>query len=139
MSDGLVFPNTRIALETLLTGTVHAGKQVHVFWWLGAGTLDDEENIPAIVLDPPKGTEGYIDRVDRHRIECYAPGEQAVEVLESVKSMVVGENIDLGAYALDEVKVVSTPEDVPYPSDTLNQAVMVLDIVTRPITIKEEA
>lgn len=139
MSDGLVFPDTRVAFETLLEGTTHVGQEVHVFWWLGANTLDDDENIPAIVLDSPRGTEGYIDRVDRIRVVCYAPGQQAVNVLESVKAMLVGENIDLGEYALDEVKVVSTPEDIPYPSDTLNEAAATFDVVTRPITITEGA
>jgi hypothetical protein len=133
--SGLIFPDTRVCLEALLADTVHLGQKVSVWWWLQADTLQQSENIPVIVLDPPRGTEGYIDRVDRIRIECYAPGQQAVNVLESVKALLVGENIDVGEYYLDSISVVAAPEDQPYPSDTLNQAAATFDVVSRPITI----
>lgn len=132
MSDVLVFHDARAGLFELIDGSAHVGRvvggvpemvTVRASYHLTAderGGIGPNPQV-VIVLDP--GTQGDIDRVDRVSLDCYAPGEQALNVLNSILGVVVDSHIETpsGVY-LDRVEVDQTPHELPYPSDTANQA-----------------
>lgn len=133
MIDGLVFPDVRECLEDLIDGTTHLGETVTFVWWMQT----DQHGAPAgpfplVHITARPGTEGFIDRVDPVLLECYAPGTDAVNILESVKASICGSDIETPHGFLDSIRVVSTPEDGPY-NDTLNRAVATFDVTSRPI------
>ncbi|MGM7776135.1 hypothetical protein ACSVHC_08970 [Arthrobacter sp. KNU-44] len=134
MSDALVFPDTKSALFDLIDGTMHIGVVVHAFTWLPAddyGILKGP--FPIAHIYGSGGNRGFVDRVDRRTIEVYAPGQQALEVLESITAAICGENIDTPSGFLDKVESDIVPDDVPYQSDTLNKAVATFLVTSRPI------
>lgn len=135
MIDSLVFPDVRSCLEDLIDGTQHLGETVRFVWYLPADAYGRPEGpFPIVLVNPPRGEQGFLDRVDRVMLECYAPGTQAVDTLESISASIVGTDIDTPSGYLDSVRVVATPEDVPYESDTLNRAILTVDITTRPVS-----
>lgn len=134
MSDVLVFPDTRAALFDLIDGTTHDEVRVRAFYHLpadGYGQLQGP--YPIAHLYVTGGTEGYIDRVDRVTIDVYAPGEQALNVLESIRASIRGANIETPSGFLDAIDPDVTPADVPYQSDTLNRATASFLVTSRPI------
>lgn len=135
MIDTLVFPDVRECLNDLIDGSEHLGESVRAVWYLPAdsyGTLQGP--FPLVQIIHAGGTEGYIDRVDRVTLECYAEGTAAVDTLESIKASICGDSIDTPHGYLDSIRVVSTPVDIPYQSDTLNKAVAIFDVTSRPIS-----
>ncbi|MHA7210794.1 hypothetical protein [Arthrobacter sp. MDT1-65] len=134
MIDALVFPDVRECLSDLIDGAEHLGESVRFVWYLPADSYGSIQGpFPIVQVVQGAGTEGYVDRVDRVTLECYAPGTDAVNVLESVKASICGDGIDTPHGYLDSIFVVSTPVDVPYQSDTLNKAVAIFDVTSRPI------
>ena len=134
MIDGLVFPDVRECLNDLVDGTEHLGEMVRVVWHLPAddyGTLQGP--FPIVLVYTNGGTEGYIDRVDRVTLECYAPGTQAVNTLESIKAFICGTDIETAHGYLDNIKSDQVPEDIPYASDTLNKATATFMVTSRPL------
>ena len=134
MSDVLVFPDTRSALFDLIDGSTHEGAQVRAVYHLPAdsyGTLQGP--FPVAHIYVTGGTEGYIDRVDRAAIDVYAEGEQAVNVLESIRAYIRGVNIETPSGFLDRIDPDVTPADVPYQSDTLNRATASFLVTSRPL------
>ncbi|OMH30652.1 hypothetical protein [Tersicoccus sp. Bi-70] len=136
-ADVLVFPNTRAAITDLINGTIHLGEKVTAVWWLPTNDYGQLEGpYPLAVVTALPGTQGDYDRVDRITLEVYAPGEDAVNTLESITGVIVGDGIETedGTY-LDEVGVLSTPVDTPsqYASDTLNHAVATYEVTVRPL------
>lgn len=134
MSDGLVFPDVRSCLSDLIDGTVHVGEPVRTVWFLQAdshGALLGP--FPVILIYTTGGTEGFVDRVDRVTLECYAPGTQAVNALESVKAYICGTDIGTVHGYLDGIRPDQVPADVPYQSDTLNKAAATFMVTSRPI------
>lgn len=134
MSDVLVFPDTRAALFDLIDGSTHEDVKVRAVYHLPAdsyGTLQGP--FPVAHIYVTGGTEGYIDRVDRVVIDVYAEGEQAVNVLESIRAFIRGVNIETPSGFLDRVDPDVTPADVPYQSDTLNRATASFLVTSRPI------
>lgn len=135
MIDALVFPDTKVALLELIDGVTHMGETVRAVTWLQAG----EYGAPAgpypvaHIQGRPGGTTGFVDRVDRRLIEVYAPGELALDVLESIVASVCGLGIETPSGYLDKIEVDENPEDVPYQSDTLNKAAATVLVTTRPI------
>lgn len=143
MSDVLIFPDTRGAILELIDGTEHVARvvqgepvmvKVNAAYHVMAddyGAIDDEAQV-VITSDP--GTQGHIDRVDRISLDCYAPGEQAMNILNSILGLVVGAGIEIenGDY-LDRVDVDQTPHEIPYPSDVMNQAMCKLLVTVRPV------
>jgi len=132
--DGLVFPDVRECLNDLVDGTEHLGEMVRVVWHLPAddyGTLQGP--FPIVLVYTNGGTEGYIDRVDRVTLECYAPGTQAVNTLESIKAFICGTDIETAHGYLDNIKSDQVPEDIPYASDTLNKATATFMVTSRPL------
>lgn len=134
MSEVLVFPNVRAALKDLIDGTVHLGAPVRV-----VGHLQSDAHgallgpFPLCHVYTKGGTEGYLDRVDRVGLDVYAPGEQAVNTLESIRAYICGENIDTSAGFLDNIRTDQVPVDEPYTSSTLNKAVASFTITSRPL------
>lgn len=134
MIDALVFPDVRECLEDLIDGTTHLDEKVTFVWWMQVGPGGGPAGpFPLVHVTARPGTEGFIDRVDPVTLECYAPGTDAVNILESIKASICGTDIDTPHGFLDSIRVVSTPEDGYYPSDTLNKAVATFDVTSRPI------
>lgn len=134
MSDVLVFPDARSALFDLIDGSTHVEVTVRAVFHLPAdnyGALSGPFPLAQIVV--PGGTEGFIDRVDRATIDVYAPGEQAVQVLESIRAFICRDNIETPSGFIDLIEPDVTPADVPYQSDTLNKATATFLVTSRPI------
>ncbi|UXM92560.1 hypothetical protein [Paenarthrobacter sp. JL.01a] len=134
MIDGLVFPDVRECLTDLVDGTEHLDETVRMVWHLPAddyGVLQGP--FPVVLVYTTGGTEGYIDRVDRVTLECYAPGTQAVNTLESIKAFICGTDIETVHGYLDGISVDQVPTDVPYASDTLNKADATFLVTSRPL------
>lgn len=141
MNDVLVFPDVRSALLDLLNGSIHfdpktrADVTVTAKYHLGAdeyGALLGPFPLAQIYFAQP-GTQGYVDRVDRIAIDVYAPGEQAVNALESIRAFISGTDIETPSGYLDSIESDSMPVEVPYQSDTLNQATATFFVTTRPL------
>ncbi|MBD1541022.1 hypothetical protein G9E11_01875 [Arthrobacter sp. IA7] len=134
MIDGLVFPEARSALFDLIDGSTHEEKPVRAVYQLQADAYGAPQGpYPVALIYVTGGTQGYVDRVDRATVELYAPGQQAVDVLESICASIVGENIETPSGFLDRIDPDVTPSEVPYPSDTLNKATATLLVTMRPI------
>jgi hypothetical protein len=132
--DGLVFPDVRECLNDLIDGTEHLDESVRMVWHLPAdeyGLLQGP--FPLVMVYTNGGTEGYIDRVDRVTLECYAPGTRAVNTLESIKAFICGTDIETVHGYLDSIRSDQVPEDVPYTSDTLNKATATFTVTSRPL------
>lgn len=133
MNDGLVFPDVRECLSDLIDGTSHGGEPVKAVWHLPADAFSNQSMWPLVLIYSTDGTEGWVDRVDRVTLECYAPGTQAVDTLESIKAVICGTDIETGHGYLDGIKPDQVPKDVPFQSDTLNKAVATFMVTSRPI------
>jgi hypothetical protein len=134
MSDVLVFPDTRSALFDLIDGSVHEGKTVRAVYHLEADAYGSlQAPYPLAHIYVTGGTEGFLDRVDRATIDVYAPGEQAVDVLESIRAFIRGTDIETPSGFLDRIDPDVTPADIPYQSDTLNRATATFLVTSRPL------
>lgn len=134
MIDALVFPDTRDALFDLIDGSSHLGQTVRAVYILPAGDMGAIEGpYPLALIFVTGGTQGHVDRVDRATIEVYAPGQQALNTLESIAASIVGSNIGTPSGFIDGIEVNSTPTDVPYQSDNLNKAVASFLVTSRPV------
>jgi hypothetical protein len=134
VTEVLVFPDARSALFDLIDGSTHDNAKVRAVYHLPADSYGALEGpFPLALLYVTGGSEGYVDRVDRATIEVYAPGEQAVNVLESICASIRGDSIDTPSGYLDRIDVDVTPAEVPYQSDTLNRATATLLVTSRPI------
>lgn len=134
MSDVLVFPDTRGAVWDLINGAEHVGVTVSAFYHLPAddyGSLVGPFPVAHITTEP--GAQGYLDRKDRITVNVYAPGEQAMNVAQSVYASIVGPDIETPSGYLDEIQADQTPYERPYPSDTLNQAEFRVVVTVRPV------
>jgi hypothetical protein len=134
LSDVLVFPDTRSALFDLINGTVHVGSPVRAVYHLSAdahGSIEGPFPVAQIVVTG--GTEGFYDRVDRVTVDVYAPGEKAVQTLESIRAFICGDAIETPSGYLDKIEPNVTPADVPYQSDTLNKATATFLVTSRPL------
>lgn len=135
MTDVLVFPDTRSALFDLIDGSTHDGVAVRAVYHLPADSYGQMVGpFPvAHVYGASGGTVGFVDRVDRRVVEVYAPGEQAVRILESITAFICGSDVETPSGYLDRIECVVAPDDVPYQSDTLNRAAATYLVTTRPI------
>lgn len=140
MSDVLVFHDSKAGIFELIDGTEHVswvyeGEPQTVTLQAAYHVLADEKGSVEshqVVLTQDPGTQGDIDRVDRLSLDCYAPGEQAMNLLNSVLGVVVGEGVETpsGIY-LDRVQVDQTPHELPYPSEVMNHAMCRLLVTVR--------
>lgn len=135
MSDGLVFPNPRSCLFDLIDGAEHLGQTVHAFYQEPANELGALQGpFPvAVIVAMPGGSEGYVDRVDRMSIDVYAPGESAVDTLESIKASICGDSVETPSGYLDSIKPDQVPTDIPYVLDTINKATATFLLTSRPL------
>lgn len=134
MINGLVFPDTKLALLDLIDGATHEGETVRAVTWLQAGEYGVLAGpYPLAHITGRPGTTGYVDRVDRRTIDLYAPGEMALNVLESITASICGTGIETPSGYLDMIEVDENPEESPYQSDTLNKATVTLLVTSRPI------
>src|SRR5690625_3500298 len=134
MIDVLVFPDTRGAIYDLLNGATHVGETVLATYHLPAddyGSLVGPFPVAHITTEP--GTQGYLDRKDRITVNVYAPGEQAMNVAQSVYASIVGDGFETPSEYLDEIQADQTPYERQYPSDTLNQAEFRVVVTARPV------
>jgi len=134
MIDALIFPDTRDALYDLINNTTHLGETVTAVYQIPAddyGTIKGP--FPVALIYTTGGTRGFVDRVDRVTIEVYAPGQQAVNTLESISASIIGTDIETPSGHLDGIEADIVPADVPYQSDTLNKAVATFLVTSRPI------
>jgi len=141
--DVMVFPDTRQCLTDLIDGTTHDGRSVTVQWMLvptAHGSLDGPLPVVHIQLTQG-GTEGYLDRADRLTVAAYmtvpsGPNDpSAMSVLESVRASVIGHGIETPSGYLDSVRVINAPAptESAFNSDSIDRAVMTLEVVTRPV------
>ena len=134
MSDVLVFPDTRGAIFDLLDGAEHIGVTVHAAYHMGTDSYGVPSGpFPVALITTEPGTQGYVDRKDRITVEVYAPGEQAMQVAQSVYASIVGPDIDTPSGYLDEVQADQTPYERPYQSDTLNRSEFRVVVTVRPV------
>lgn len=134
MIDALVFPDTRDALFDLIDGATHLGQPVKAVYQLPADSRGAIKGpFPIALIYGSGGNRGFVDRVDRRTVEVYAPGQQALNVLESISASICGEDIETPSGYLDKIEQDVTPDDVPYQSDTLNKAVATFLVTSRPI------
>ena len=134
MIDALVFPDTRDCLFDLIDGATHLGAPVRAVYQIPAGDYGEIAGpYPLALIFVTGGTRGFVDRVDRATIEVYAPGQQAVNTLESISASIIGSDIETPSGHLDGIEADITPADVPYQSDTLNKAVATFLVTSRPL------
>ena len=134
MIDALVFPDTRDALFDLIDGETHMGQPVRAVYQIPADDYGAIQGpFPVALIYVTGGTRGFVDRVDRATIEVYAPGQAAVNTLESIAASIIGEDIETGSGFIDKIEADITPADIPYQSDTLNKAVGTFFVTSRPL------
>jgi hypothetical protein len=134
MIDALVFPDTREALFDLINGATHLGKPVLAGYQIPANDYGAIQGpFPLALIYVNGGTLGFLDRVDRATIELYAPGQQAVNTLESISASIIGSDIETPSGYIDSIAADITPADVPYQSDTLNKATATFLVTSRPL------
>lgn len=134
MSDVLVFPDTRGAVFDLLDGAEHVGEPVTAVYHLPADSYGSLEGpFPVALITTEPGTQGYLDRKDRVVVEVYAPGQQAMEVAQSIYASIVGDDIDTPSGYLDNIRADQTPFERPYQSDTLNRVEFRVIVTVRPV------
>lgn len=134
MIEALVFPDTRDCLFDLIDGATHLGDPVRAVYQLPADSYGSLQGpFPLALIYTGGGTQGFVDRVDRATIEVYAPGQKALDTLESISASIVGDSIETPSGFLDSIEPDQTPADVPYQSDTLNKAVATFLVTSRPV------
>lgn len=134
MIDALLFPDTRDALFDLIDGATHLGQPVRAVYQIPADSYGSIQGpFPLALIYVTGGTRGFIDRVDRATIEVYAPGQQAVNTLESITASIIGSDIETPSGHLDGIEQDITPADVPYQSDTINKATATFLVTSRPL------
>lgn len=134
MIDALVFPDTRDALFDLIDGATHLGQPVRAVYQIPADDYGAIQGpFPVALIYVTGGTRGFVDRVDRATIEVYAPGQAAVNTLESISASIIGEDIETGSGFIDKIEADITPADIPYQSDTLNKATATFLVTSRPL------
>jgi hypothetical protein len=132
--DALLFPDTRDALFDLIDGATHLGQPVRAVYQIPADSYGSIQGpFPLALIYVTGGTRGFIDRVDRATIEVYAPGQQAVNTLESITASIIGSDIETPSGHLDGIEQDITPADVPYQSDTINKATATFLVTSRPL------
>lgn len=123
----------REAAFELIDGQWFGGRQTFAFFQLPDDYLDVGDDKASVALYTTGGNRGDWDRTDRLTVEVYAPGTDAVTVLEEIADRLVafGAPHDLDAGYVDEIQGDVTPYDVPFPAD-VNQARAVFLVTHRP-------
>jgi hypothetical protein len=132
--DGLVFADSKDVLFDLINGATHLGATVRAVTWLPAGAYGAIAGpFPLAHIQGRGGEQGAVDRVERRTIDVYAPGEQALDVLESICASIYGTDIETPSGYADKIAPDVTPDDASYQSDTLNRATATVLVTLRPL------
>ena len=110
------------------------GRQAFAFFQLPDDYLDVGSDKVSVGLYTSGGNRGDVDRTDRLTVETYAPGTDAVHVLEAIADLLVNDeqSHDLAAGYVDEIQCDITPYDIPFPGGGVNQARAVFLVTHRP-------
>lgn len=130
--DHLEFPDGVKALSSLIDGKLFSGHTVTAGKHMPIDAYGKLTTTPFALLIGEGGTPGYIDQVERLRVEVYAEGNDALGIAKAIRTALAGENIDTPAGFLDSIKADQVPTDIPY-TDVLSQANLLLSIITRPL------
>lgn len=124
------FPEAREAIFQLIDGTTHAGRTVSAFYVLNMGW---ESDVPVAQIYVQRGGESHLDRTDWVVVNVFAAPGEAIPVAESIRASLANRPHDVpGVGFIDNIHVEQTPQDVPYPSDRVMQAQMILRVTCRP-------
>ena len=125
----LVFPDSVDAVLDLIDTKVFAGLKVRAGTFMPTTSLADESF--ALVIGEG-GPPGYVDQVERVRIQIYGPFNLPLDIAKSMRAQLVGENIDTPAGFIDTIKADQVPTMTPY-HETVSVATLMLSVTSRPI------
>lgn len=129
--DDLEFPDGVMAVLDLIRGKEFAGQTLNAGKYMPTDKYGQLDKVPFALVVGEGGTPGYVDQVERLRVEVYAPFDEALEIAKTIKKQIVGTGIDTTAGFLDKIKADQVPTDVPYSGD-LSKATLLLSIISRP-------
>ncbi|WP_190264880.1 hypothetical protein [Glutamicibacter nicotianae] len=129
MAEVLVFPDSVDAVLDLIDSKVFAGKQVRAGTYLPLTSFDSE---PFALVIGEGGPPGYVDQVERVRIQIYGPYNDPLDIAKSMRAQLVGDNIDTPAGFIDNIKADQVPTQIPY-HETVSMATLMLSVTSRPI------
>ena len=130
--DHLVFPDGVKALTELIKGKEFAGHTVDAGSFVPKEAYDAIPTTPFVLIATDGGNPGYVDQAEQLTLRVYAAGGVALPVAQAIKSAVVGDNIDTTVGFLDTIKCDRLPT-VGSPTDTQDEAVLLLTVISRPI------
>lgn len=124
----------REAAFELINTRWFGNRQAFAFFQLPDDYLDVGDDKASVALYTTGGNRGDVDRTDRLTVETYAPGTDAVHVLEAISDLLVNDGgpHDLGAGYIDEIRCDITPYDIPFPGGGVSQARAVFLVTHRP-------
>ena len=125
----LVFPDSVDAVLDLIDTKVFASLKVRAGTFMPTTSLADESF--ALVIGEG-GPPGYVDQVERVRIQIYGPFNLPLDIAKSMRAQLVGENIDTPAGFIDTIKADQVPTMTPY-HETVSVATLMLSVTSRPI------
>ncbi|WP_346921867.1 hypothetical protein [Glutamicibacter creatinolyticus] len=129
--DDLEFPDGVMAVLDLIRGKEFAGQTLNAGKYMPTDNYGQLAKKPFALVVGEGGTPGYVDQVERLRVEVYAPFDEALEIAKEIKKQIVGTGINTSAGFLDKIKADQVPTDVPYSGD-LSKATLLLSITSRP-------
>ena len=127
--DHLVFPDGVQVIRHLVDGKEFAGLRVRAGSFI---PVDGFKTLPFVHVIGQGGTPGYVDQVERIRLEVYGFGNDALRVAQDIRAQLVGENISTPAGFVDSIKSDQVPSSTPY-HDTTDVAVLLLSVISRPV------
>lgn len=130
--DLLVFPDSVQAVVGLIGDRVFNGGPVLAGTYLPVDKYGALDTMPFALVIGEGGQPGYVDQVERVRVEVYAPFNDPLLIAQSMRAQLVGENIDTAAGFLDNIRADQVPVMEPYAGD-ISKAVLLLSVTSRPI------
>lgn len=125
----LVFPDSVQAVLDLIDSKVFAGKQVRAGNYMPVEAITDT---PFALVIGEGGPPGYVDQVERVRIQIYGPYNDPLDIAKSMRAQLVGENIDTPAGFIDTIRADQVPTQTPY-HETVSVSTLMLSVTSRPI------
>ena len=130
--DQLVFPDGRKALTDLLDGKSFAGWVVAAGSFMPLEAYNNALTVPFVMITTDGGNPSYVDHTDQLTLQVNGPGGVALSIAQDIRTQIVGDNIDTAEGFLDAVKADRLPT-VSSPSDQMDQAVLLVSVISRPI------
>lgn len=132
MAEVLVFPDSVQCVLDLIDQKVFNGKTLNAGTYIPVADHEQLESTPFAVVIGEGGPPGYVDQVERVRVQIYGGFNDPLRIAQSMRAQLVGENIDTPSGFLDNIKADQVPTVVPY-TETLSQANLLLTVISRPI------